>query len=282
MGCIHFQMGQRKAAQSYFTRALQATSKPSKMDPIVLAVRFSLNYLVCFFFSLTRSVSLDSQSSPYHEVMYNNGLHLLLQGKYALAFRCFHESSRLLFNRPKLWLRMGECCTAAYAQEQRLTAIAGNKSGLIRGIAGSGAHRRAILPTSLPSTAAKEIEVPDTRTGTMNGVSASANLPDGMPKMSLQFAAKCFKNVVLLCYQLLETVSQNGNANSPLIPGIQPIASAEGDADSENLGGEALDMIRQKALVNLAYVYLSMYEPHLAITSANELLALPTCSPSNG
>ncbi|KAG6962195.1 hypothetical protein JG687_00007283 [Phytophthora cactorum] len=251
MGCIHYQMGQRKAAQSYFARALQATTKTTKMDAVVIA------------------------SSSHHEIMYNNGLHLLLQGEYALAFRCFHESSRLFFNRPKLWLRLGECCTAAFAKEQKLAVVAGNKSGLIQGIVGSGSHRRVLLPTSVPSAASQDIKLPD-KNANGNGARAAstdANDADGSPTMSLPFGAKCFKNVVLLCNQLLDSGHVNGNADTTA-------AGGEG-AESEPLDTEALDVLRQKALVNLSYVYLSMYEPQLAITSAKELLALSTCSKAN-
>jgi CCR4-NOT transcription complex subunit 10 len=252
MGCIHYQMGQRKAAQSYFARALQATTKATKMDAVVIA------------------------SSSHHEIMYNNGLHLLLQGEYALAFRCFHESSRLFFNRPKLWLRLGECCTAAFAKEQKLAVVAGNKSGLIQGIVGSGSHRRVLLPTSLPSAASQDIKLPE-KNGNGNGsrsASSEAN-EDGSPTMNLPFGAKCFKNVVLLCSQLLASGTENGSAE-----GSAPVAAGEA-ADGDVQDAEALDVLRQKALVNLSYVYLSMFEPQLAITSAKELLALPTCSKAN-
>lgn len=253
MGCIHYQMGQRKAAQSYFARALQATTKATKMDAVVIA------------------------SSSHHEIMYNNGLHLLLQGEYALAFRCFHESSRLFFNRPKLWLRLGECCTAAFAKEQKLAVIAGNKSGLIQGIVGSGSHRRVLLPTSLPSAASQDIKLP-AKNGNGNGsrgASADANDADGSPTMSLPFGAKCFKNVVLLCKQLLDSGNVKGSNGT-----TAPASAGEG-TDSETVDAEALDVLRQNALVNMSYVYLSMYEPQLAITSAKELLALPTCSKAN-
>lgn len=94
--------------------------------------------------------------------------------------------------------------------------------------------------------------------------------------MNLPFAAKCFKNVVLLCNQLQELANANEDSATAA-------ASADGEAagDSAALSMESLDTLRQKALVNLSYVYLSMYEPQLAITSAKELLALPTCSRSN-
>lgn len=95
--------------------------------------------------------------------------------------------------------------------------------------------------------------------------------------MNLPFAAKCFKNVVLLCNQLQELASANGDSAAA----GTAVSSADAEADSSALSFEALDTLRQKALVNLSYVYLSMYEPQLAITSAKELLALPTCSRSN-
>ncbi|OWZ20409.1 CCR4-NOT transcription complex subunit [Phytophthora megakarya] len=170
MGCIHYQMGQRKAAQSYFARALQATTKATKMDAVVIA------------------------SSSHHEIMYNNGLHLLLQA----------------------------------SQDIKLPEKNSN---------GNGART----------------------------ASTDANDADGSPTMNLPFGAKCFKNVVLLCNQLLDSGHVNGSADATA-------ALAEA-ADSETIDAEALDVLRQKALVNLSYVYLSMYEPQLAITSAKELLA---------
>ncbi|RLN26706.1 hypothetical protein BBJ28_00026945 [Nothophytophthora sp. Chile5] len=150
---------------------------------------------------------------------------------------------------------------------------AGNKSGLIQGIVGSGAHRRALLPTNLASSASQDNQLLE-KNGVSNGshaASSGANGSDSTPKMNLPFGAKCFKNVVLLCNQLLDSSSANGSSPSSI-----------GDAgDGEALDAEALDVLRQKALVNLSYVYLSMYEPQLAITSAKELLALPSCSKAN-
>ncbi|TDH65719.1 hypothetical protein CCR75_006756 [Bremia lactucae] len=246
MGCIHFQMGQRKAAQSYFARALQATTKATKLDAVVLASAF------------------------HHEILYNNGLHFLLQGEYSLAFRCIYGSSKMFYNRPKLWLRLGECCTAAFAKEQKLAAVAGNKSGLIKDIVGSGSHRRVLLPSSLPSAASQDFKLP-LKIGTSNGAcsaSTDATDEDESPTMSLSFGAKCFKNVVLLCNQLLESGSTNGNTN----------LNAGESTNLEALDASALDNLRQKALVNLTYVYLSIFEPLLAIATAKELLALPSCS----
>ncbi|DBA03658.1 TPA: hypothetical protein N0F65_006837 [Lagenidium giganteum] len=258
MGCIHFQMGQRRAAQSYFSRALETSSKPAKVTNEAVVIN----------------------SSSQFEIMYNNGIHLLMQGQYSLAFRCFHASSRLFFNRPKLWLRMGECCTAAFDQQQKLASSSGSKSGLIQSIIGSGSHRRVLLQTTLPSSASQDIEVP-----TKNGKAKNNAVPDGTPKMNLPFAAKCFKNTVLLCNQLLEASKATGNPAPPTFGAVvaapPPSVSLSELVSESNTSVEALDLLRQKAMVNLIYVYLCVYEPQLALTTANDLLALSSCTKSN-
>lgn len=79
---------------------------------------------------------------------------------------------------------MGECCTAAFAQQQKIAALAGNKSGLIQGIVGSGAHRRVMLSTKLPMSASQDIELPEKKNN--NNVHAS-NGPDGKDFASDQY-----------------------------------------------------------------------------------------------
>jgi CCR4-NOT transcription complex subunit 10 len=219
--------------------------------------------------------------------MYNNGIQLLLQGKFTLAFRCFHASSRLFFNRPKLWLRLGECCTAAFTEKQKHNACLGNKSGLIQGIVGSGAHRRVLLPTRIPSSESQDIigtsdTAKSSSTGSSSAVAQSTTTtPDGLPRMNLPFAAKCFKNVVLLCTQLLaQDVSKKEDTTNSMASSQDPSVTSSSEVITTDSTDE-LDFLRQKALVNLAFVYLSMYEPHLAITHAKQLLDIPSCSKTN-
>lgn len=42
---------------------------------------------------------------------------------------------------------MGECCTRAFAKNQRSYGNSSGFSALIQGIIGSGSHRRVVLPT---------------------------------------------------------------------------------------------------------------------------------------
>ncbi|KDO32983.1 hypothetical protein SPRG_02674 [Saprolegnia parasitica CBS 223.65] len=212
LGCIHAQLGQHQAAQSYFAQALNATKRRSKPEPLSASVQA--------------------------ELLYNNGLTLLVQKKFALAFRCFSGATRLFFNRPKLWLRLGECCTA-YVAASRAAVPLEYKNKLVEAVVGHGPHRRVVLPTSAPETPAAD----------------DAN-------MTLPYAVKCFRNALLLCTQLLEAkASVGGN---------------ESEMEAPAWTADALDAVRQKALVHLAYAYLSLAEPQLALATCHELLSVPT------
>ncbi|EQC36927.1 hypothetical protein SDRG_05754 [Saprolegnia diclina VS20] len=213
LGCIHAQLGQHQAAQSYFAQALNATKTQRRSKPEPL------------------SASLQA------ELLYNNGLTLLLQKKFALAFRCFSGATRLFFNRPKLWLRLGECCTA-YVAASRDAVPLEYKSQLVEAVVGHGPHRRVVLPTSAPETL----------------VADDAN-------MTLPYAVKCFRNALLLCTQLLEAKASG---------------ATEYEMEAPAWTADALDAVRQKALVHLAYAYLSLAEPQLALATCRELLSVPT------
>ena len=52
----------------------------------------------------------------------SQGLQLLLTGNAELAFQCFHEAALSYYRKPKLWLRMAECCIAAYLSNVMLLA----------------------------------------------------------------------------------------------------------------------------------------------------------------
>ncbi|KAH9155746.1 hypothetical protein AeRB84_002312 [Aphanomyces euteiches] len=245
LGCIHNQMGHHQAAQSYFAKALEATSPRPKPGS-----------------KATEPSSSPLSTSTQAEILYNNGLQLLVLKKYALAFRCLHAASKMFFNRPKLWLRLGECCTASYAA-QRESIPSEYKNSLVSSVVGHGAHRRVVLPVRSPTD---EITVDTTTTS------------DAVPTMNLPFAVKCFRNALLLSQQMLEAKSSEPvSALSDQSAG----EGANGDAPRSLSLVESLDLLRQKALVNLVYSYLSMNAPELAISTAKELLALGTCTAAN-
>lgn len=213
-----------------------------------------------------------------NEILYNNGIQFLHQQKYVVAFRCFYQVSKCYTNRPKVWLRMGECCLAVYAQEKDKVPSQ-DQSKLVKSILGSGMQRRVVIPVN-----EQDRSLP-TKT-----LSASAE-----EHMTLPFAVKCFRNVLSLTTQCLAASSSSvsGSETSNNHGEKQPSAAVENNASSTaeevNLPASAteqfdtkMDMLRQSTLVKLTYVYLSLHESYLALSTAKELLSLPTCSPSNG
>ncbi|ETV88514.1 hypothetical protein, variant 2 [Aphanomyces astaci] len=249
LGCVHSQLGHHQAAQSYFAKALEATSSSSSRSKAAASKATTA----------ADNTAHPLASSAQAEILYNNGLQLLVLKKYALAFRCLHAASKLMFNRPKLWLRLGECCTASYAA-QRETLPSEYKNSLVSSVVGHGAHRRVVLPTRPPTE-----DVAAT-----SAVDNMASLTSDVPTLSLPFAVKCFRNALLLSQQVLETTSKPREDTAELTP------------DSSGVSLEdSLELLRQKALVNLAYAYLSMNAPELAIHTAKELLSMPTCTPAH-
>jgi CCR4-NOT transcription complex subunit 10 len=50
------------------------------------------------------------------QILYNLGLQQLLRGRPREAFACLREASAALGARPRLWVRLAECCVAAHHQ----------------------------------------------------------------------------------------------------------------------------------------------------------------------
>ena len=135
MGCLHLKMQRQKAALQYFHRALsELGAAPAPAAPLPDAVF----------------------APPREEVLYNLGLQLLAAAKPREAFAMLRASAALYTHRPRLWIRLAECCIAADAQrglEGRAAARgeaqgggAGAYGDLVRRVVGKGRSRRVLLP----------------------------------------------------------------------------------------------------------------------------------------
>ena len=98
-------------------------------------------------------------------------------------------------------------------------------------------------------------------------------VPD-TPKMNLSYAAKCFRNVLVLYHRLVRTSRNGSTAESGA-------RIADESTETGTMSQGVLDLLRQKALVNLSYVYLCLNEPRLALKHAREMLLVRTCSKAN-
>eukprot|EP00850_Spirogloea_muscicola_P009882 SM000056S18000 [mRNA] locus=s56:617552:622073:+ [translate_table: standard] len=93
LAAVHHRLGKHQMAAFYFAKALQKSSLYLKQRPVPLVA-----------YARDRSAS----------ILYNAGLQLLLHGSPLLALRCLQEAGMQHRSRPLLWLRLAECCIAAY------------------------------------------------------------------------------------------------------------------------------------------------------------------------
>jgi hypothetical protein len=149
-------------------------------------------------------------------LQYNLGLQLLLVEQPENAFACFQEASLLYHNRPRLWLRMAECCISAHVRKLAESEGSGSKSDVVRSVVGEGRARRVVLPTggaaggerTVGSKSAPKVEgLPAVDTMSHHPHPFPRDDPGVLPgqaaaprygSMSLEHAAKCLRNCLYL------------------------------------------------------------------------------------
>jgi len=228
MGCLHLKMHRQRVALHYFQKAL---SELEATNPA--------------------SNALDLEVFPNEDILYNTGLQLLLVGKPREAFVALRASATLFTHRPRLWIRLAECCIGIDAaqtvqEKQRLQADPNRAiiayGDLVRKIVGKGHSRRVLLP------------VPETAEAGAAGQMAPDAEGNGLGS-TLQDAVLYLSNAVYLAEDF---DMQNGEEKTPGV--------------NDNV--EALS-ITVAAYTHLAYVYLRLGAPSLALDAAKRVLASP-------
>mmetsp|Transcript_37089 Transcript_37089/g.85688 ORF Transcript_37089/g.85688 Transcript_37089/m.85688 type:complete len:795 (-) Transcript_37089:454-2838(-) len=243
------------------------------------------------------------------EIRYNLALQLLLTGRPLEAFGRFEEAAQLFYSRPQLWLRMAECCIQHHSRLQKEGSGAGSEGAGMNGFAsvssggtntsvaangmvttsvGSGAQRRLLLPCSSHVLDAVE------GGGEGGGVGGGPETLNG--QCNLHYASKCLHNAVFLCTAAALASKEGRKEEKPTFSappskskdkqGDKGGSKPEGAAAAE--GGEAAvsgiervvaaddSAVLQAALLDLAYVHLSLSDPVLALSYALKLLNLPS------
>jgi len=168
MGCIHYRMKKYNAALYYFTRALKESSNNGE------SVK-----------SVELKISVKDKKS---EILYNTGLQLLFTGRYETAFECFQESATVLYQNPKLWLRLAECCIGFQSLKKE------EKNELIKEPIGYGLSRKLMIATPENTPLGDNEMKISTDENDGNGKRAASPFTD-----KLEYAIRCLKNVLLLC-----------------------------------------------------------------------------------
>uniref|UniRef100_A0A8C2Y223 CCR4-NOT transcription complex subunit 10 n=1 Tax=Capra hircus TaxID=9925 RepID=A0A8C2Y223_CAPHI len=205
LGCIHFAMSKHNLGIFYFKKALQendnvcAQLSAGSTDP---GKKFS-GRPMCTLLTNKR-----------YELLYNCGIQLLHIGRPLAAFECLIEAVQVYHANPRLWLRLAECCIAANkgTSEQETKGLP-SKKGIVQSIVGQGYHRKIVLASqSIQNTV-------------YNDGQSSA-----IPVASMEFAAICLRNALLLLPEDQQDPKQENGSKSSNQLGGNAESSESGDA----------------------------------------------------
>lgn len=130
---------------------------------------------------------------PYHQIVYNIGLSLLMRQRPQEAFQYLYSIIPLMSRSPYLWLRLAECCLMFYKQrvaklrkETQLSPVIARKF--------CTSTRSFII---LPQTDYKLFEKYQMKDN------------EGLEHLDLYFAEKCTRNCIALCNEDLAPVRRS-------------------------------------------------------------------------
>ncbi|CAI9615076.1 unnamed protein product [Staurois parvus] len=189
LGCIHFAMGKHNLGLFYFKKAIQendnacAQLTSSNIDP---GKKFS-GRPMCTLLTNKR-----------YELLYNCGIQLLHIGRPLAAFECLIEAVQVYHSNPRLWLRLAECCIAANkgTSEQETKGLP-SKKGIVQSIVGQGYHRKIILASQ-----------------SVQNLLYNDGESSAIPVASMEFAAICLRNALLLLPEDQQDVNKENGAKN--------------------------------------------------------------------
>ncbi|OHT09979.1 hypothetical protein TRFO_20969 [Tritrichomonas foetus] len=134
------------------------------------------------------SKALDSRHNnavvyPYHQIIYNIGLSLLMRQKARKAFKFLHSIIPLMSSSPYLWLRLSECCVLFYKQRVSKLRQRTQQTPVIARTLCTATRSFYILPQTDFKLYSKYPLQGDGYTADLN----------------LEFAEKCSRNAIALC-----------------------------------------------------------------------------------
>ncbi|KAJ0172942.1 hypothetical protein K1T71_011118 [Dendrolimus kikuchii] len=173
--------------------------------------------------------------------IFNLGLALLATKNSEGAFECLVEAARHYPNNPRIWLHLAECCVKKCCSDEA-------QQYTVKKL-GSGAHTRILLT--------KENKEKYSTSGESFAI----------PSLSLEFAALCLRNVLILL----------PNQDPPLDVNVPIIQAPPGVPISWKQRCE----VKNSAFVLQCYILLNLQDPLSALASANELLSQPEVSNSH-
>ncbi|XP_069028120.1 CCR4-NOT transcription complex subunit 10 isoform X3 [Embiotoca jacksoni] len=263
LGCIHFAMGKHNLGIFYFKKALQEN------DHTCAQLGDGSNGQSKKFTGIPMCALLANKR---YELLYNCGIQLLHIGRPLAAFECLMEAVQVYHSNPRLWLRLAECCISANkgGAEQETKGLP-CKKGIVQSIVGQGYHRKIVLASqSAQNTIYSE------------GQSAA------IPVASMEFAAICLRNALLLLpeHQQTDSKTENGSKSSSQSGSMESgsensdACSGKGQEADKFLSAAPSSPLRKQEVENLrcsilacsAYVALALGDNLMALNHAEKLL----------
>jgi len=297
IACIHYSMQNYNAALWYLSCALKSAHAIAQAR--LAEEGFEEDGAASVF-----TFSTDRKS----QILYNTGMQLLFTGKPSIAFQCFQEASSLFYSSPRLWLRLAECCVARHAMQEREKREQSSGDPLVASTVGRGNHRKILLPVSTGLTS-PALSAP----GDMDGVDGDGEespVPTPPPEtdppppgahetISLEYGMHCARNALFFAAppppppsavapavaatpdkapaQASGGAAANSTRAAPKGIGAtakEPAPTAESVARAAELEAERR-RVQVAALLNLSYLALCVSSPELALSYAQELVAVP-------
>ncbi|KAJ3430012.1 ccr4-not transcription complex subunit [Anaeramoeba flamelloides] len=194
LGCVELKNNKPGSALFYFKKALLANSQICKNEKTV------------------NNFSKDKRS----EIMYNTGLCLILLEKPQNAFQFFQGALVCLYNRPKVWIRLAECCLLEHFRLIKDKEQVGSLNRLVKKVIGQGQSRTVILQTGIGPNDGLNIHEESVSFEDI----VSSNVGDlqfhGIPvqSMSLDYASKAASNSILISEKLLKIINNQNQKTS--------------------------------------------------------------------
>jgi CCR4-NOT transcription complex subunit 10 len=219
------------------------------------------------------------------EVLYNVGLQLLAAGKeLGTALDCFYRSSMHLHMRPRLWIRMSECCI--YAHDGQRQAVSQDRVA-------SSNHETTITSETLTGEFQNDLVaavVGGTRAGGQDWVhpcrrillplnapgdeqsrhkgEGDAARSRGGAELTLTFASMCLENALALLSS--DRFREESSRTTP----ADSISKRTGKKNVHGPHSGYALRLRQAALAKMSYCALCQDHPVRALECAQELLSV--------
>ncbi|XP_073727992.1 CCR4-NOT transcription complex subunit 10 isoform X3 [Misgurnus anguillicaudatus] len=264
LGCIHFAMGKHNLGLFYFKKALQENDNTCAQLGDGSNGQASKKFLGIPMCALL--------ANKRYELLYNCGIQLLHIGRPLAAFECLMEAVQVYHSNPRLWLRLAECCiTANKGSSEQETKGLPSKKGIVQAVVGQGYHRKIVLASQ----------------STQNTI-YSEGQSSAIPVASMEFAAICLRNALLLLpeHQQSDSKSDNGSKSCSQ-SGSTESCGETGDAcsgktqeadkfipatPSSPLRKQEVENLRCAILACSAYVALALGDNLMALNHAEKLL----------